>query len=211
MFGTFQEELEEEPCIYGVKRAVSTWNPIKINWIHAWQIIKDSWRTKNWIDKIKVWFMPTGWRPDDVKEKYPVNYTEDPYTQIKYNPHVSKSVHIWSWFQYILSTLLLTHMLIYISKIGFPMLFLYGGFLFLMIYSFSSLMDKEKVAPWMEAIKSIFGLGIIYYTGCWFNLDELVPGGTIFIAFYLVISIAVVYYFTRTEIIVKNHVFARTD
>lgn len=199
MFGTFQEELADVPCVYGVKKAVSTWNPIKINWIHMWQLMKDAWRTKSWLDKLKLWFMPTGWRPTDVMEKYPVAYTKDPFTQVKYNPQVSKAIHLWSWFQYILSTMLLTHMLIHISKIGFPMLFLYGGFLFLMIYSFSSLMDKEKIAPWIETLKSVLGLGIIYYTGGWFHLEEFIPSASILLSIYFVASVLIVFYFTKEE------------
>lgn len=204
MFGTFQEELKEEPCVYGVKRAVSTWNPIKINWIHAWQIIKDSWRTKRWLDKIKVWFMPTGWRPEDVKVKYPVEYTINPYEQIKYDPKSSPGIHYWSWFQYVLSTLLLTHLLIHISKIGFPMLFVYGAFLFIMIYSFSSLMDMEKEAVWIEILKSIFGFSIIYYTGGWFHLEEILPYAQYLLAAYFLISIATVVYFSKQEIYKKS-------
>lgn len=200
MFGTFQEELDEEPCVYGVKKPVSTWNPIKINWQHMWQLTKDAWRTKKWADKLKLWFMPTGWRPSDVKEKYPVEIIENPHAQVKYNPQVSKGIHYWTWFQYILSTLLLVHMLVAISKIGFPMLFVYGAFLFLMIYSYSALMDKEKEAIWIELAKSVFGLGIVYWTGDWFYLDELIPGGTIIMSVYLVISVFAVGFFVQKEI-----------
>lgn len=34
LFGTYQEELPEEPCVYGVTRPVRTWNPIRINFMH---------------------------------------------------------------------------------------------------------------------------------------------------------------------------------
>lgn len=27
MFGTYQEELDEEPCVFGVTQQVNTWNP----------------------------------------------------------------------------------------------------------------------------------------------------------------------------------------
>ena len=35
-------------------------------------------------DKFRIWFMPTGWRPEDVIEKHPVPYTKDVYKQKKY-------------------------------------------------------------------------------------------------------------------------------
>ncbi|MDX1941748.1 MAG: sterol desaturase family protein, partial [Saprospiraceae bacterium] len=66
LFGTFQEELDDVPPVYGVTRPVRTWNPIKINFQHFWLLFKDAWRTRNWWDKLRIWFMPTGWRPADV-------------------------------------------------------------------------------------------------------------------------------------------------
>ena len=77
LFGTFQEELPDVPAVYGITRPVQTWNPVKINFMHLWLLIKDAWRAKKWKDKFRIWFMPLGWRPEDVAEKYPVNYIKD--------------------------------------------------------------------------------------------------------------------------------------
>ena len=29
--------------------------------------------TKHFMDKFKIWFMPTGWRPKMLNQKYPIN------------------------------------------------------------------------------------------------------------------------------------------
>ena len=71
LFGTFQKELNEVPPVYGVKRPVRSWNPIFINFTHLMLLIKDAWRTNNWYDKLRIWFMPTGWRPKDVENEFP--------------------------------------------------------------------------------------------------------------------------------------------
>ncbi|MEP3386419.1 MAG: sterol desaturase family protein, partial [Flavobacteriaceae bacterium] len=42
MFGTFQEELPEVSPEYGVLKPVNTWNPIRINFLHIWGLIKDA-------------------------------------------------------------------------------------------------------------------------------------------------------------------------
>ena len=42
-FGTFQEEMEAVPPVFGVKKSVQTWNPFLINYQHLWQLIKDAW------------------------------------------------------------------------------------------------------------------------------------------------------------------------
>ena len=96
LFGTFQKELPDVPPVYGITRPVRTWNPVKINFQHLWLLIKDAWRTKSWKDKLRIWFMPTGWRPADVTEKYPVYKIEDVYAFEKYNPASSPFLYAWS-------------------------------------------------------------------------------------------------------------------
>jgi alkylglycerol monooxygenase len=199
LFGTFQEELDEEPCIYGVTRQVNTWNPILINLDHLWLLIKDAWRAKSWLDKLRVWFMPTGWRPADVEEKYPVA-SADPRNFVKYDTEASSLLKAWSWVQLFMLIGMTFHLLYAIVKIGSPNIFIYAVFLFVMVYCFTSLMDRNPNSIWMELVKSIFGLAIMYRKGNWFGLDEIINGGTIFMTIYLIASVFVVGYFVFYEI-----------
>ncbi len=199
LFGTFQEELAEEPCVYGVTKQVNTWNPIRINFQHVWVLIKDAWRTNNWLDKLRIWFMPTGWRPADVIEKYPINYA-DPKAFKKYDTTASPALKVWTWIQFLVMNLFMAHMLLKIADIPETDLFIYGAFMFLMIYSFTTLMDRDPNAIWMETLKSLVGLVIIYLTGSWFLMDDLFVGGTLFAAGYMVISALVVTWFVVYEI-----------
>ncbi len=199
LFGTFQDELEEEPCVYGVTRQVKTWNPIRINLNHIWLLIKDAWYAKSWLDKFRIWFMPTGWRPADVMERFPV--TSADHTKFeKYDVDVSNSLRYWSLVQFLVLVLMTLHMLIRIVEIGVPAVFIYGAFMYVMVYSYTSLMDKDPYAIWMEAIKSIVGLYLIYSMGGWFGIDDIIPGGTIIVAAYQIASAGIVTYFVMKEI-----------
>ena len=105
LFGTFQEELDDVPPVYGVKRPLRSWNPIKINFSHLFLLIRDAWRTTNFLDKFKIWFMPTGWRPEDVEKKYPIKSIDSVYDYKKYYPILSKELQYWSWYQFIVCLL----------------------------------------------------------------------------------------------------------
>ena len=48
-------------------------------------------------DKLRIWFMPTGWRPDDVSVKYPEYKISDVYGFEKYDPKASPALIAWSW------------------------------------------------------------------------------------------------------------------
>ncbi|MGB0929924.1 MAG: sterol desaturase family protein [Chitinophagales bacterium] len=200
IFGTFQEELDEVPCVYGVKRAAQTWNPIRINFQHFWILAEDAWRTEKWWDKIRLWYMPTGWRPADMLEKYPLDYTKDASTQVKYNPTSSIAMQVWSWFQYGLLTIFMLHLLLSIAEVSISALFAYSGFLFVMIYSFTTLMDNNPTAIWWEIGKALMGFGIVYYWGDWFLLDSMVSGGTVIMMVYLILSVLTTAYFVLYEI-----------
>ena len=200
LFGTFQEELKEEPPVYGVKRAVSTWNPILINFQHLWQIISDAWRAGSYRDKLRIWWMPTGWRPTDVAERYPVSVIEDPYTQIKYGAPASLWLKIWSFLQLIITLALAMYLFNRLPDIPVWQSFLYGGFLFLSVYAYTTLMDYQKHALWLEMLKSTVGLGLIYGLGDWFLLQQTFPTGIWLLIGYFCISPLVVAIFVKMEV-----------
>jgi alkylglycerol monooxygenase len=200
IFGTFQEELEEEPPVYGVKRPVRTWNPFIINFMHLWQLILDAWRTSSYVDKFLIWFKPTGWRPADVAEKYPLSVIENVHNYEKYDPKLSLSIQWWSWFQYVFIFMMTMYLFNTITDVGTPWIFVYGAYLFLCIFSMTMLMDRSRYAWLVEAVKSAIGLGVILSTEDWFGLANHWPEGMYVLAGYFVISAAMVAYFQFTEL-----------
>jgi alkylglycerol monooxygenase len=197
LFGTFQEELPNVPPVFGITVPVSTWNPIKINFQHIWLLMKDAWRTKSVGDKFKIWFKPTGWRPADVIEQYPIyNKITNPYSFEKYNPFTTKSLIVWTWFQFLSTFGLLLFFYGNIAKIGTPNMFVYGAFLMLSIYAYSELMDRNPKAIWWELIKNIFGFGLIFQMGSWFGSNHTI---TLSIVVYLIISQIGTAYFVLRE------------
>jgi alkylglycerol monooxygenase len=197
LFGTFQEELPDVPPVYGITRPVQTWNPIKINFQHLWLLIKDAYRTTSWKDKVRIWFMPTGWRPADVIERYPVYKIDDPYHFHKYAPEASVALRTWTWIQFLFTFALINYFFINIAKIGMPNIFVYGGFLFLCVFAYTELMDRNPYAWAWEALKNVIGLFVIYQNG-WFGMSETMPWGTVALASYFVLSSVVVALFVRS-------------
>ena len=195
LFGTFQEELPEVPPVYGITRPVSTWNPIKINFQHLWLLTKDAWRTKSWKDKFRIWFMPTGWRPEDVIKKYPVFKIEDVYRFEKFNPASSPLLYAWSWIQVTILLLLISWLFGNLAAIGSPAMFIYGAFVFVYVYAFTELMNRNKYAMAWELLKNVFGISIIYYYGDWFGAGKSLPWINIALITYFIISSLVAAWF----------------
>ena len=171
LFNTFQPEIKEVKPVYGTLRPALTWNPIIINFKHLWQLIKDAWYAEKLIDKIKIWFMPTGWRPESVKNKFPLSQVDNPYKQIKYQKNNSFFLLIWSWSQHIIAGAMLFH---FFTVLGYEnILFnnLYASFLLLHIFALTSLLDHSKYSIAAEVLKVILACLIFYfYNNTWFDI-----------------------------------------
>ncbi len=76
IFGTFKEEDDSLPAVYGVRTVLHSWNPLWANLQIYWQMICDAWHTRNRSDKLKIWWSPTGWRPADVVARYPLEKSD---------------------------------------------------------------------------------------------------------------------------------------
>jgi sterol desaturase/sphingolipid hydroxylase (fatty acid hydroxylase superfamily) len=190
LFGTFQEELETVPPVYGITRPVQTWNPIKINFMHLWLLIKDAWMTRSWKDKLRIWIMPTGWRPADVAEKYPVYKIEDVYHFNKYQTAGNHFRFTWACFQMVCLLLLISYLFGNIAGIGSPMIFLYGLFVFLTVYAYTEFMDGHSSSLFWELAKNAFGISVIVFTGDWFEAGAFLPWiRYLFLVYFIAASI----------------------
>lgn len=193
LFGTFQEELPDVKPVYGITRPVRTWNPIKINFQHMWLLINDAWHAKSVKDKFRIWFMPTGWRPADVEEKYPVYKIEDVYHFEKYDTKYSNFFSVWIWVQLIMLLLFVSYFFGNIAKIGSPDMFIYGGFVFVFVYALTELMDGNRYAFFWELLKSAIAFAVIFLMGDWFGTNELSPLIMYALLGYLIVSLGITY------------------
>lgn len=99
LFGTFAAEREDQPCIYGITQGLKSWNPIWANF-HVWyETLMISIRTRNFRDKLLVWFRGPGWYPEDVKPNKPVEWRYP-----KFDPVLEKPIGIYVFIQYWIMT-----------------------------------------------------------------------------------------------------------
>jgi len=199
LFGTFQEELPDVAPVYGITRPASTWNPIKINFQHIWLLFKDAVLTKNWKDKILIWFKPTGWRPDDVAQNYPLHKINDIFHFPKYNPDLPFAMKLWAWVQLAVILGFVSYLFGNIVSIGTPNMFYYGAFVFAAIYSLTELMDRNPFAIVYELLKNAICIYYITSTQDWFGISKYSDHLPTMILGYFIISSIVTVGFVLAE------------
>ena len=162
-FGTFQEELDDVPCVYGTLKPVRTWNPILINFQHLWFLIQDAWHTSSILDKLKIWFMPTGWRPRDVVKKIPRSKVENVFNQEKYKFEYSFIHKVFVGFHFLTLNIILYIFLSSFANLSFADKTGYFLLIFSTIFSFSSVMDGYKWSINFEFMRIFIGILVLYF------------------------------------------------
>lgn len=101
MFGTFKDEMPQVPCEYGITTGLNSWNPLWAN-LHFWHdTARLAWRTRSWIDKARIWFMPPAWVPADLADD-PVAHA--PKATGKYDPPATGFARVYVFVQFWLLT-----------------------------------------------------------------------------------------------------------
>lgn len=107
LFGTYQRELPDEPCIYGIRGAIKSWNPwTALTHIYV-DMINDIRHTSSWLNRWRVLCARTGWQPADVAERWPRNKTDLSQFE-RYNPPSSGWLKWYGAVQIMGATALLT-------------------------------------------------------------------------------------------------------
>ena len=101
LFGTFKEEDDREPCVYGTRGLLKSWDPLWANLSIYGQLAQDSFHARNWGDKLRVWLKPPGWRPADVAERFPKPaFVLDEHRAL-YEPPIGKAAQWFASLQFI--------------------------------------------------------------------------------------------------------------
>ena len=120
-------------------------------------MIFDSYHTEKFYDKIKVWFSPPNWRPQDVSIKYPIE-KNDLSSFEKYNPEIGLREKLFAGTQFAVINLMTIVMLFNVQN------YIYAEILSIVLLVVTSsitnsfILDGKKVGFQAELVKSIIVL-----------------------------------------------------
>ncbi len=199
IFGTFQDELDEEPVVFGVRKPLKSWNPFWANLQVYAQLFQDAFRAKRLRDKLMIWWKPPGWRPADVAEKYPIQIT-DGRTVDKFDPGVSPGAKYYTLFQFLAISIAVPAILLLGAKLPLYVLALACSPVWLTLYVIGVVGEGRSQAAFLEWSRlAIFALalGAARYLYPELVTMEILAG----MSAYLVISAA---WFARVKAPVSN-------
>jgi hypothetical protein len=102
MFGTFEDERDDEAVVFGLRKPLANWNPVWANLQVYDYLLFDALKTSRWRDKIGIWFRRTGWRPADVAAPYP-KASSDLADFSKFDAHASPAMKRYVMAQFVVA------------------------------------------------------------------------------------------------------------
>jgi sterol desaturase/sphingolipid hydroxylase (fatty acid hydroxylase superfamily) len=173
LFGTFIEEMDEHPVVYGTRSPLRSWNPLWAN-IEVYQaILADAGRAQRWIDKVQIWFRPPGWRPADVAAKYPAKVFD--IQRPLYNPPLKGGAMWYCLLQFVFVLQITTHFLTVAKSFDMVDGLFYGLWLSGGLWIVGGLMEgKLQYLKW-EALRLIAAVAMVVASGNWFHTFALSP------------------------------------
>jgi sterol desaturase/sphingolipid hydroxylase (fatty acid hydroxylase superfamily) len=116
LFGTYEPE-GSEPCVYGTKPLLDSWDPLWANVLVYGRLARAAWRTRHWADKLRIWFMPPEWRPADLAAEAPPA-PPDPARLPVFDPPVGRVVLMLASAQFLLLIVLAARYLWRVDTLG---------------------------------------------------------------------------------------------
>ncbi len=167
LFGTYQSELADEPCRYGITDQLRSWNPLWANvhvWLDTWQ---QSCQTPSWRDKFRVWFKSPAWNAPGV------NHPPSNWQATKFQPQISRYAQILVFVQFwpqIAGAFLL---LSYSAQLSQIQVLVSAGWFAFGFYCQGLLLEGRASAALAEWLRLAFAVLLLY----WLTLPEAVTIG----------------------------------
>jgi len=188
LFGSFQEELDQEPVVFGVRKPLQSWNPFWANWQVYDYLLFDARRTRRWRDKIGVWFRRTGWRPADVLAEFP-KPKSDLASFRKYDPGVFPGIRRYVLMQFLLAVIAVLWIGRLYASHGAIAVALPCVLLWLQLYSIGQLNEARPGAPRLEVFRLLIAMPVGLYATLMLP-DTRLPVTTAWLAFALYATIS---------------------
>jgi len=199
LFGTFQEEDEREPVIFGVTTPLASWNPLWANLQFYAQLWADARRTKSYWDKLRIWFMRTGWRPADVAARYPLNKPDLSQFR-KFEVPLEIRQQIYLALQFAVYVGLGSYLMNFGEHLPLAALLLGAGTLALGLFVLGAALENRPWALRLELVRLAFNLPLVWWAplvGLW----PASPLGWIGVFSYSLLSLIGLYYCSKPRVI----------
>lgn len=152
LFGSYQEEMQDDPVVYGLRKPLNSWNPLWAN-IHVyWRLFLDFIHTPGLANKFRLLVKRPGWQPAKQLTRCQLKArTVD--LDSRFDPTVPLFVRYYTFAQFILTVALSLYLLISGDSLPYLACVLGVGFLAFSFYVHGCWMENKPMALGLELFR----------------------------------------------------------
>ena len=171
LFGTFEDEHPSEPCVYGTRAPLRSFNPLWANAEVYAKAARDTLRAGTWRERIMIWLGPPGWQSAEMTRRFPQSQFD--LTRKRHLPAISRAALGYGMLQFALLVGFAADFLDLQPRASMLTIALYCGYLMLSVQTLCAWFDRRPYAFAAEAIR-VVATGIAV-AGCdaWFARSRL--------------------------------------
>lgn len=151
LFGTFQGE-EEEPQ-YGIVTPLKSWNPLWGQVHYFVKLAQAAWETRDWRDRVRLWFKPPEWRPVDLPAPETPETRRAGYR--KFDPRTSLALRLYALGHFTVILLLAVGFVGAAEMMGWAEQGLAVVLIFVTVASLGGLFEAKQWALYLEPIRLV--------------------------------------------------------
>ncbi len=157
IFGTYQDELAEEPAVYGLRKPLNSWNPLWANTHVYWRLLVDFVKIKGIKNKVQLLFKRPGWLPEGYVKTCKATPID---LRSKYDPPVASATKAYVFGQFLI-TVAVSLSLAGLASLASPVeLWAAAGFIVLSLFTHGYILDKRRLAAPLESARLILAIAL---------------------------------------------------
>jgi alkylglycerol monooxygenase len=171
LFGTFAEERDNEPVIYGALTPLKSWNPLWANFKNYIGLIQNVKTAKGWRNKLMYIFAPPGWTPDSEH----LSDAADPASLVLFDPAkftlFETPAPFWQRFYGVVAIVctlvMIFHFMLVAGGMPIPVRLAYGALIIFNAICISRIFAGTRWAVALEAVRALVVFGALM-AAVWF-------------------------------------------
>ena len=181
MFGSFQEELVEEPAVFGLRKPLNSWNPIWANVHVYWRLTLDFFSMPGITNKLKLLLKPPGWRIENQQIHCNLGKETVDLTA-RFDPKISTFNLVYISVQFFFTIVLSLTVLLGAASLNYSLVSIAVIFLFFSFFVAGAWLEGKEFALTLEIVR------LAFFVPCLLLLD-LNPAVTALLASNAIIAL----------------------
>ena len=195
LFGTFQPECPSNPCVYGVRKPLESWNPLAANlqvYRGAWALARQSRDVR---DRWRIWWQRPNWRPASLGG--PVALDDSALAEFeRYDSTTTPAIRRYVVAQFVVGVALTGAVSFGAAVLGTVQLLVPSLALWALLISLCHLLGEAQYAERWELGRLLLWNPLLAATWLWMRPGDaaLVAG---VLAVYTLLSVAFLHWFVQ--------------